>query len=500
MNSLLTYVSNLDRRVFTIDNLPEEVIAVVFAYVSRSPKGFRENLAKLLEEGQLQGVRAVSGDAGAERAQKIAGDFHERWVIGYGHSSVAEHAVVHVGIEGISRLASAELELGSRFNSFTEYSQRYQRPRRGAVYFPPELQRDPEALNLYKGLQDRAFDVYEALYEGLVGEFARRVPRRDGESERSHRIRVEKAAFEDARYALTLATLTNLGLTGNGRALRDAIVHLLSGPYTECRDLAVELAQEVAGRLPTLLRHISPSDYLRGLARTWAVGTHGQDSGGARSGPEVEWLSLPDYRESLVALVTGLWLAHGGYDFEEARRRAEGMDSEDLEDMIRLSWEKLTVHDHPHGAFKTVVYRILLRVSEANWHQLLRHNRGADFTYGVPGGAGGWVIPPRVEEAGLAGLLTDFLAYSDEVREKIRGLCPEAVPYCVTNAHRREVVMTVNLWELYHLINLRTSPEAQWDIRQAFEMIDRELRDRHPALMGGARRRSGVEAGPGVGR
>ena len=30
------YVSNLDKNVYTIFNLPEEVIAVIFAYVSRS--------------------------------------------------------------------------------------------------------------------------------------------------------------------------------------------------------------------------------------------------------------------------------------------------------------------------------------------------------------------------------------------------------------------------------------------------------------------------------
>ncbi|MGB0090562.1 MAG: FAD-dependent thymidylate synthase, partial [Planifilum fulgidum] len=132
---LTRYVSNLDRNVYTIYNLPEEVIAVIFAYVSRSPLSFRDNLKKLLEDDELAVGDAAGGIASfySEKAAR----FHEKWVVGYGHSSVAEHAVAHIGIERISRLASAELELANSFNSFTEYSQRYQRPRRGDWYLPP---------------------------------------------------------------------------------------------------------------------------------------------------------------------------------------------------------------------------------------------------------------------------------------------------------------------------------------------------------------------------
>ena len=92
------------------------------------------------------------------------------------------HAVAHIGIERISRLASAELELANAFNSFTEYSQRYQRPRRGDWYLPPELQDHPEAQSLYADLQEKAYDTYERLLSGLIGHLADRLPRHDGES------------------------------------------------------------------------------------------------------------------------------------------------------------------------------------------------------------------------------------------------------------------------------------------------------------------------------
>ena len=38
--------------------------------------------------------------------------------------------------------------------------------------------------------------------------------------------------------------------------------------------------------------------------------------------------------------------------------------------------------------------------------------------------------------------------------------------YVVTNAHNRKVIGDFDLWELYHLMNLRMSEGAQWDIKK----------------------------------
>ncbi|MDH5682312.1 MAG: FAD-dependent thymidylate synthase, partial [Spirochaetota bacterium] len=119
-NPLSQYVSNLDRDIYTVSNLPEEVIATVFAYVSRSPKSFRDNLLRVTEEK--------------------AKEFHEKWVLNYGHASVAELATVHLGIEKVSRLFSALLERSNLYISPIEYSQRYQKPSRGDFHIPEELE------------------------------------------------------------------------------------------------------------------------------------------------------------------------------------------------------------------------------------------------------------------------------------------------------------------------------------------------------------------------
>ena len=82
-----------DRQVYLLDpqKLPPETIAVTFAKTSRSPQSFREIAAELTDEKSAE--------------------FHEKWVVGYGHASVAEHAVLHIAVENISRLAVECLEV-----------------------------------------------------------------------------------------------------------------------------------------------------------------------------------------------------------------------------------------------------------------------------------------------------------------------------------------------------------------------------------------------------
>ncbi len=129
------YVSNTNMDINTVSNINEEVIAVIFAYVSRSPKSFRENIGTVIREEQL----------GQQRATK----FHEKWVLNYGHASVAEHATVHIGIEKVSRLFSSILETSNEYLSFTEYSQRYQKPQKGDFYVPETLKNRSNLLKDY---------------------------------------------------------------------------------------------------------------------------------------------------------------------------------------------------------------------------------------------------------------------------------------------------------------------------------------------------------------
>ncbi|NMC80141.1 MAG: FAD-dependent thymidylate synthase, partial [Chloroflexi bacterium] len=116
-----------DRKIYLLDpqKLKPETIAVAFAKTSRSPLPFSEIAAELTDEKSAE--------------------FHEKWVVGYGHASVAEHAVLHIAIENVSRLAIETIE-SNRLASYTEKSTRYQKWGANQFITPPELDGHPLLL------------------------------------------------------------------------------------------------------------------------------------------------------------------------------------------------------------------------------------------------------------------------------------------------------------------------------------------------------------------
>lgn len=502
------YVTDPAGNVYAIHNLPEEVIAVIFAYVSRSPYSFRDNLLDLIRGRSLDlGAATAEGLAASEResgshyeAREKARHFHEKWVVGYGHSSVAEHAVAHVGVERISRLASAELELSNPYLSFTEYSQRYQRPQPGGYVIPQGLQR-PELSHLREEFQsfcDFSFAQYERLQAGLLEHLLRSEPELPGERLEGRRARLEKLSFEDARYALPLAVHSNLGLTGNGRALRDALVRLLSSSLPEVRELADALRREVSKVLPALLRHAEPSPYWERQQEAGGLDTPGRTeaanaSARVASGPRAGKARLLDYTgrkagEAAAAVamrrVLTAWLARRqGPRGAAGEAYLAGLNPTELTRLYEEAAGAFSSHDLPGEEFKQVRYSVEFVVSEANWHQLLRHARKVDFYPARPGTGHGYTVPPRLAEAGLTPLLEEVLAQSEALVERLQAPSPESAAYAVTNAHRRPVLAEFDLWEWVHLSRQRCKPDAQWDIRQTMWQLMDQIRSVHGPLL-----------------
>jgi thymidylate synthase ThyX len=91
---LTPYVTNVDKPIYALRNLPEEVVAVLFAYYSRSRESLRRNLLKLIQERDIDlDARMASftlDEAKLTETKEKARQFHEKWVVGYGHACYDE--------------------------------------------------------------------------------------------------------------------------------------------------------------------------------------------------------------------------------------------------------------------------------------------------------------------------------------------------------------------------------------------------------------------------
>ena len=122
-------------------------------------------------------------------------------------------------------------------------------------------------------------------------------------------------------------------------------------------------------------------------------------------------------------------------------------------------------------------------ISEACWHQLLRH-RKVKWIVREPSVGDGFTVPPNIVNAGAEDLLLEATEMSEALFKNLvdEGL-REVASYVVTNAHNRRILGKFDLWELYHLINLRMSEGAQWDIKNVTSTLASEIGNHHPNLI-----------------
>ena len=454
-------------RVYPLDprQLTEEQLAVVFAMTSRRPEPFDEI------------ARVVT-------TQKAA-DFHERWVLNYGHSSVAEHAIIHMAVENLSRLACDTLE-DNRLASYTEKSSRYQVIDKGYYHIPTELKGHP-LRRLYVDTCNTLFADYQKLMDGLREYLPTVRPRRDNERDNPYSLRIRREATDTARFLLPAATLTNVGITLNARSMEHAIRKLLSSDLAEEQALGRVLKEQGHTITPTLIKYADRSDYLvlsRNAQREAAQPYTEPSNGSATEATLVHW--DPDAEAKIAA---ALLYRFANQPYDQIWKQVQTMTPQRLVDVIDGALERLGPHDVPVRELEAVDYTFDLLMDYGAYREFKRHRMQ---TY-IPQPLAvehGYVVPPLVKDAGLEGQFHQTMHRVEAAFQAMHRELPEMARYLVTHAHKRRVLSRMNLRECYHLFKLRTSPTTHfslvWVIRKAMELAT----ERHPTLFGHLRLRN----------
>ena len=116
---LAPHVTNLDRPVFALVNLPETVKGALFARYSRYPGTLRRLYLEEFAAEVPEGGRPFEGEEG-ERAAGL----YERVFLGYGDDSIAQVGGAHLACEWVSNILTKLLQRG-RLAAYLEQSTRY---------------------------------------------------------------------------------------------------------------------------------------------------------------------------------------------------------------------------------------------------------------------------------------------------------------------------------------------------------------------------------------
>ena len=462
------------RRIYPLDarKLTEEQIAVAFAMTSRRPEAFDEIAEQV--------------------SQEKAADFHERWVLGYGHASVAEHAVLHLAVENISRLACDGLE-DNRLASYTEKSSRYQVIPPECFHFPQELSGQPALGNLFQETCQQLFQDYRRFIDGCMAYLRQANPRAEGERESAYNLRLRRVATDSCRLALPAATLTNVGVTANARVLEHAVSKLMSSELAEEREVGWELRSQGQKITPTLIKYAAENPYLKEMPRRqrelasqafhYLPGRSQQQEGSPPTQPspikgegegsriEGEWVSQSTVRllhwdkQAEVKLAAAFLYRQSHRSYEEIWRRAVAMDSEQRQEVIDQCIAALGPHDAPVREFELVDYSFEFIMDYGAYREFKRHRMQSYIPQPLTV-ANEYRTPELLVQAGLADEFAASMERAAAAYWQTHEFSPVVAQYLVTHAHYRRALSKMNLRECYHLFKLRTSELAHFSVRE----------------------------------
>ncbi len=446
------------RRIYRLSprNYSAETIAVTFAKTSRSPEPFDQIAAELDEERSTE--------------------FSEKWIVGYGHSSVAEHAVLHLALENVSRLAIETVE-ANRLASYTEKSTRYQQWDSAAFVTPPEIHHSPFART-YTETLTRLFVSYGEILDGLLPWGQAQTARKEGESEKSWLNRARVKAVDVARFVLPTASMANVGLTINARALEYAIRKMLSSELMEVRLIGEEIKQVATQELPTLVKYAEPIGFLPEAA-SYARGLAAELTDSYEKPFQLIDID-PDGEDKILAAV----LYHfSNVSFQNCLTEVNGFSQAEKQALVNKLFEKVGKFDNPLRELEYAGATFDLIMDQGAYFEFKRHRMMTQTVQDLNIDHG-YAIPLAITEAGLDDKFRQSMDEAAGLYTHIASWNPQVAAYVLPNAFNRRVLCQVNLRSLFHFIKLRSAANAHFSIRRvAIGML--ELIEPHYPLFTG---------------
>jgi len=446
-----------DREIYLLSprSLSPETIAVAFAKTSRSPESFRAIAAELSDEKSAQ--------------------FHEKWVVGYGHASVAEHAVLHIAFENVSRLAIESIE-GNRLASYTEKSTRYQKWSSDDFTIPPELV-GHSLCGEYVDTIRFLFKTYMDSLEPVRSLILERFPRRENEKDEAWDRRIRSKYVDVCRFLLPAASLANVGMTANARVLENMIRKMLSHELAEVRQIGERVKEVALGETPTLVKYADAVLYLVetcGEIGSWESGIGNRGVG--------NWCSLISYdQDGEKNVLAAASYRFGEMGYADALAYIESLNEEKRTNLAVSLLGRLGKYDVPLRELEYSTYTFDLVMDQGAYAEFKRHRMMTQTPQKLTTRLG-YAIPRLITEAGFGSQYEAAMESATQMYEKLHEENPHVAQYVVPNGFNRRVLAQFNLREAFAFCQLRSAANAHFSIRRIAQRVYEEMQRVHPLL------------------
>ena len=501
---LNSHFSNTDRRVFAIITPRQVDRGALMSRYSRTDKTMRRIFLDEFIKNPNRGQ-----------------EFYERVLLEYGDDSVAELGEAQVAIEGISNIAAKNIEDHRVGLSYLEKSSRYvafDRKINGHYKYCREenIMQSPFA-DQYIQACDYAFDVYskniqpmqkfiseiEPIDHFLFFDFISKQEtaysnlknQKDIESaQRVYNSTIKSKTLDALRGLLPASTLTNLGITGNGRAFEYLLSTMFASSLKEMKTLASQLHAELDLVIPAFIRQANDKygqalqAYLTDTRSTVTELAHHhiKNIKVDKNPYSVKLLNYEDNCEAEIKVASAiLYEQADGQSLEKISQYIRSLPAYDRKKIIQ-TYTKLRANrrQRPGRAFEMVEYTFEMFTNFGMFRDLHRH-RILTMERQLLSTRHGYDIPAEIIKLGVAKDFKDCMYKCNEVYEMISRKYPTEAQYVVNLAYKYPYFVKLNLREACHMIELRTIPQGHPDYRKVCQKMYKQIKHVHPMLSKG---------------
>lgn len=497
------HFSNTDRSVFAITTPRQVDRGALMSRYSRTDKTMRR-------------IFIDEFAANSHRGE----DFYQRLLLEYGDDSVAELGEAQIAVEWISNIAAKEIEDRRIGLSYLEKSSRYvgfDKKIHGQYKYCREDQiiASPYADQYMQACND-AFDIYskniQPMQKFLSETFSidsflfsnssskQEIPYSDLKNKdlepanRVYNATIKSKALDVLRGLLPASTLTNLGITGNGRAFEYLLSRMFSSNLSETRKLANQLHRELNLVIPSFVRRAN-NEYGQ-ILQTYFTNTkkaisklahdHLKNIKLGENLQSVKLLNFEDNFEAESKVAAAILYEYAqGQSLENVTQYIKNISTEERHKIIDLYSKFRGNRRHrPGRAFEMVDYIFEMFTNFGIFRDLHRH-RILTMERQLLSTRHGYDIPKEIIDIGIAKDFKDCMYKCNEVYGMISKNMPEEAQYVVNFAYRYPYFIKLNLREACHMIELRTNPSGHNDYREVCQKMYLSIRNLHPVLADG---------------
>ena len=502
---LSSYVTNTDRSIFTLTNLPEVIKGALFSRYSRSTLGLRTLLLRdFIQKKESKFAEIQAGAKNPDTAQNAklaiesAQNFYDRILDGYGDDSIGELGGAHLALENISilatktvqdaRIGGSPLEKSTRYVSFADKIKLTSGKEEFRFYQEPTLLNSVHR-DLYLETCRNLFETYIRFTEPIRKHVRKQLPRDPEISQAAYERSLQARAYDIIRGLLPSATLTNMGVFGNGRFFETLITKLRAEPIKELNEIGQFSYEELTKVIPSFVRradaeHRYFQDFRNfGQAQQELVRNFAETHLGQLKANTTESVRLIDFDpEAETKLLAALLYSHSGLPLQQIRESVSAMPDTEK---IKLIEQNIDLRDHrrhkPERGLEMVFYTFDILGDYGMYRDLQRHRMLTQERQPLTTRYG-YDTPDEIEDAGLGVEYHETMSRSADAFETIAKDFPHEAQYVVPMSYNIRWYVNINLRALIWLTEIRSTPQGHTGYRRIAQEMFRKVEAAQPLL------------------